>query len=159
MDAKIRELVDAFVGDLTVLIREAALESVQEALAGGAVAPRRGRKKAAKKAAGKAKRIRRTAADVEELGNAILAYVGKHPAQRLGDIAKALGVETKDARRPAFALLDEGKLKTTGQKGGTRYFAKGTVPKAAAAKKATKNTAKKKTTKKKAVKSKAKKAK
>ncbi len=164
MESKIKALVDNFVTDLTELIREAALESVRQALAGAPIAKPRGRKKTAKKAAPKTgKRVRRTAADVEKLGNAILAHVKLNPAQRLGDIAKGLGVETKDARRPAFALLDEGKLKTTGQKGGTRYFVAGAAPKKKpavkkAAKKTTKKAAKKKTAKKAAKKKTAKKA-
>ena len=66
-------------------------------------------------------------------------------------------METKDVRGPAFALVDDGKLKTTGQRGGTRYFAKGAGPRKAA-KKATKRKAtKRKAAKKKAGKSKAKK--
>jgi len=153
IESEIKDLVDAFVGDLTEKIRAAALEVVQEALAGGSTAaPRRGRKKAAAKTAAPrpktGKRIRRTAADVEKIGKTILAYVKSNPGQRLCYIAKALGMETKDARRPAFALLDEGKLKTTGQKGGTRYFAGGAAPKKAAVKKTTTRKAAKKTAKK-----------
>lgn len=158
IESEIRALVDTFVGDLTEMIRVAALESVQQALAGGSVAaPVKGRRKATpKKAAGTGKRVRRTAADVEKVGAALLDHIAKNPGQRLGEIATALGIETKDARRPAFALIDEGKLKTTGQRGGTRYFAMGSAPrKAATKKKAAPKKAKKTATKKKAKKAKA----
>ena len=137
IDSEIRARVESFVDDLTDLIRAAAIEAVQVAIAGEQAAPRRraakrsGRKAAPRKAK-RGKRIRRTAAQVEQLGARVIAHVKKSPGQRLGEIAKALGVATKDARRPAFALLEAGQLKTTGQRGGTRYFPKGA--KAAAAK-------------------------
>ena len=68
-------------------------------------------------------------------------------------------METKDARRPAFALVDAGTLRTTGQRGGTRYFPKGRAAAKKAGKKAAKKKAKRKATKKKAAKRKTKKGK
>jgi len=158
IESEIRILVDTFVGDLTEMIRTAALQSVQEALAGEHVARAPKSRKAATtpKKAAKGKRVRRSAAQVEQLGNTIQAHIRKNPGQRLGEIASALGVETKDARRPAFALIEEGKLTTTGQRGGTRYFVKDTAPKKAAPKKktASKKAGKKKAPAKKAAKKK-----
>ena len=58
------------------------------------------------------------------MSQAVLSHVIANPGQRLGEIALALGEATKDVRRPAFALVEAGELKTTGQRGGTRYFAK-----------------------------------
>ena len=57
---------------------------------------------------GTKKRIRRTADDLERLSKQVHIYVKKNPGQRLGEIAKALHVETKDARRPTFDLVDAG---------------------------------------------------
>jgi len=152
--SEIKTLVDTFVGNLTEMIRTSALQSVQEALAGEQVAraPRSRKAPTTPKKAAKGKRVRRSAAQVEQLGNTIQAHIRKNPGQRLGEIASALGVETKDARRPAFALIEEGKLTTTGQRGGTRYFVKETAPKKAAPKK---KTAAKKAAKEKAAKGKA----
>jgi len=153
MDAEIRDRVEAFVDDLTQLIRAAAVEAVQMALTGEqAPAGRQARggrstkrKAAAPRKATAGKRIRRTAEQVEKLGARILAHVKQNPGQRLGDIAKALQVATKDARRPAFAHVDAGTLRTEGQRGGTRYFAGGrAAAKPAAKKKATKRKATKK---------------
>ncbi|HED66680.1 MAG TPA: hypothetical protein ENJ09_14130 [Planctomycetes bacterium] len=162
IETEIQARVEAFVGDLTEMIRAAALEAVREALLGEApAAPRRkpgrpaGKKKAkvtkakssaAPKRARKGKRVRRTAAQVEALKDKILAHVKAHPGQRLGEIAKALGLVTKDARRPAFLLVEDKMLKTTGTRGGTRYFAGGA--KAAPAKKTTKRKSKKRKSKK-----------
>ena len=154
-DRAIRERVDAFVDDLSELIRISALEAVQEALAGAATPSGRSQPaRAARKTARRAtpgKRIRRSSAEVEALQGKILAHVQSHPGQRLGEIAKALNLATKDARRPAFQLVESKALKTTGQRGGTRYFARGASTSAAsssAPRKATKKAKKKRSTKK-----------
>ena len=75
---------------------------------------------------------------VEALGNAVLSHVTANPGPRMGEIAKALNVTAKDVRLPTLQLVDAGKLRTTGQRGGTRYF-----PKARATKKGPKKGAKK----------------
>ena len=143
-DSQIRELTDEFVSQLSVIIREAALEAVRSAIEGAGVsaAPTRRKKKASrKKAAGKAtgrrkKRTRRTAADYSALGEKILAYVKSNPGCGAGDIANALGSTTGDIRPVTAGLISGKKLRTTGQKRGTKYFAGGGGAKKAARKKA-----------------------
>jgi len=71
---------------------------------------------------GTAKRVRRSTEDLERLRGEVLVAVQRDPGKRLGEIAKALGIETKDARRPAFDLVGGGELRTEGERGGTRYF-------------------------------------
>ncbi len=137
MESAIKDRVEEFVVDLTKLIREEALEAVQSALEGETPGVRktRGRKRKARKTRGRpatkksGKRVRRTAEQVEALSKSILTHIKKNPGQRLGEIAGSLGVESQDARRPAFALVDGRKLVTTGQRGGTRYYLKGAKPK------------------------------
>jgi len=158
VDSEIRVRVETFVDDLTELIRTSAVEAVRGALTGGATAPaRRGRPKASAKKpkVRKGKRIRRTTEQVEQLAASIQAHVTANSGQRLGDIAKALKVATKDARRPAFALVGAGKLKTTGQRGGTRYFAKGASTASAPKKTRKRKVAKRKVAKRKTRKGKA----
>jgi predicted transcriptional regulator len=72
-----------------------------------------------------------------------LKVITLKPARRLGEIAKELRVATKDVRRPVQTLLDEKKVKTTGQRGGTRYFPGGGAKKNAAKKPTGKRKAKK----------------
>ena len=161
IESDIQARVDAFVEELTEMIRTAAMESIRETLLGELSAtpkrkpgrPRKAKKKAKKvvrrakaaKPAKRGKRIRRSSELVSQIGEKIFAHVKAHPGLRLGEIARAIGVETKDARRPAFVLVEAKKLKTTGQRGGTRYFATGAKT-AGAAKKASKKKAKKRKT-------------
>ena len=73
-----------------------------------------------KKAAGK--RVRRSAEEIERLSEQVKTYVMENPGRRLGQVGKALGLEAKDVRRPAFDLVEAGVLRTEGERGGTRYF-------------------------------------
>jgi len=61
---------------------------------------------------GAGKRVRRTAEELERLRERVLGYVQANPGVKLGQIAAGLGVETKDARRSAFDLLEVGELRS-----------------------------------------------
>ena len=84
--AQIQSVIDQFVSDITELITESAIETVQNALAGAVSAPsprkasKPGRKKATsatsparKKKSGK--RVRRTKADLDATANDILNFI------------------------------------------------------------------------------------
>ena len=128
LDREIRACVDAFVEDLTTLVKQAAMESVQEAL-GGTVAPRRrgpGRpRKTAKKRGTRKKRIRRTSGDVDAIAAKVLSHVKANPGSGVTEIAASLRTTSKDLRLPILKLLEEKKLRTTGQRRGTKYHAGG----------------------------------
>ena len=69
IDAQLRQRVDAFVNEMSDLIRQAALEAVSEAL--GGAQPRRAVSRATSRSTTSAtagKRIRRSAEDLEKLG-------------------------------------------------------------------------------------------
>lgn len=137
IEQQISESVDKFVEELSQLVRQAALESVSEALGGSAPAqPRRGtsarkttaarRGKAGKKAGRKKAaggRERRSTAAVADVAEALLAHVKANPGQSISDIAAALGATSKELRLPVLKLIEDGKLRTTGQRRGTKYFA------------------------------------
>ncbi len=54
----------------------------------------------------------------------ILGYVRKHPGQRGDRIAAALGTRA-DAMRPLMhKLIESGKVRTEGQRRGTKYHAR-----------------------------------
>jgi hypothetical protein len=164
VDDQIRTRIDAFVEEISGLVRKAAVEAVQEALQGSgsapsSAAPRRGRKpgpkpgrkpgprKATRKPAS-GKRIRRSAADLERMGAALLDQVRKNPGSRMEEISAALGEDTKDLRRPVQMLVDAGQLRTQGQKRATQYYAGAGKPRATGKKRAAKKTRKKATRKK-----------
>ncbi len=145
LDVRLQSRISAFVVEINALVREAAVEAVQEALTKGSGRARRSpTKKARKKATKKrGKRVRRTGAQVDALAARALTAIRRKSGRRLGEIAKELRVATKDVRRPVQTLLDEKKVKTTGQRGGARYSPGG----GAAKKSAKKRTAKRKTRK------------
>ena len=131
LDSVIRSRIEAFLAELTALVRQAALESVREALGGGAPALRHGpgrpRKAGAERGArsapgGRGKRVKRTAADMEGLTQRILEHVRKHPGQGASQIGTALRLSTKELQLPVRKLLASRKLKTTGRKRSTKYF-------------------------------------
>jgi len=148
LDSEIRALIDQFTGKFRELLGLAALGSVQMALEAGVgtpVAPASrgpgrprgsgkaktatpakrgpGRPAAAKSAPGR--RIRRSSADVEEVAEQVLGYVRAHPGSRLEEIGRGLGTDTAGLKLPVKELMGSGRLRTEGQKRGTKYFAGG----------------------------------
>ena len=132
LNRSIRSCIDSFVEKLTTLVKHAALEAVSDAL--GSAAPARrapGRRRTKKKAARRttrkkaAKRVRRSSGDVDATAAAVLAHVRANPGQSITEIAAALGLSSKDLRLPVLKLLEQRKIKTTGQRRGTRYHAGG----------------------------------
>lgn len=146
-ESQIRNRIDAFVNEISELIRLAALDVVQGALGGGTPVPVRrrgpGRPRGVRRAQAPrrgGKRVRRSSANVQELAAAVQSAVRKGPGRRLGEIAAELGTSSKEIRRPAQNLVEERKLRTEGQRGGTRYFPAGARGAKAGAKAARKTT-------------------
>jgi hypothetical protein len=126
----IRSLIESFTSDLSTVMRRAALEEVQArlTLVIGDVAPKRrgpGRPRATAAAAvpQKKKRGKRTAADLAGVGDALLAHVKANPGARGEQIAAALGTDVETMRLPMQKLIAEKKVRTEGERRGTRYFA------------------------------------
>lgn len=130
IDSELRSRIDAFVEELTSLVKQAALESVSAALGSGAVAAKRGpgRPKgstAAPKAAPAARRGRpgkRTPEEVAKMGETVAEYVKANPGQGVEGIGKALGLATKELQLPILRLLETKAITSKGQRRGTKYF-------------------------------------
>jgi len=130
----IRAALDAFVTDLSNLIQEAALESVEQALADASTIPgRAGRGARGARAAvpaftslsqNRKKGAKRTPEELEQLIKKLHGYIAKNPGQRIEQIAQGLDISTKELNLPAKKLISEKKLSTKGQKRATTYFAK-----------------------------------
>jgi hypothetical protein len=130
----IRAALDAFVNDLSSLIQEAALESVEQALAEASTIPGRGGRggRAARTAApsfvslsqNRKKGAKRTPEELEQLIKKLHGYIAKNPGQRIEQIAQGLDISTKELNLPAKKLISDKKLSTKGQKRATTYFAK-----------------------------------
>ncbi|MCC7172803.1 MAG: hypothetical protein IT459_20310 [Planctomycetes bacterium] len=139
----IRSKIDAFLTEIESLTRQAALDAVRAALSGNASTPaprangrRVARRAATKPAAPKGKRAKRTTEDVAEFGAKILAFVKSNPGCSSEQIQAGLGLSKKDIQLPIIRLREEKRLKTTGQKRGTKYYAGGAAPKATPVKRA-----------------------
>jgi len=126
----IRAALDAFVNDLSNLIQEAALESVEQALAEASTIPGRGGRGARAVtpslsfSQSRKKGAKRTPEELEQLIKKLHAYIAKNPGQRIEQIAQGLDISTKELNLPAKKLISEKKLSTKGQKRATTYFAK-----------------------------------
>jgi hypothetical protein len=130
IENEIQARTEAFAAELSVLIRKAALEAVESALAGSSTtAPaRRGKKvaskKTTKKKATRKKRGRRSAEDIEALAGQVHQFVMANKGSRLEEISAGIGVASKELKRPVTDLLAAKALRKEGQKRGTKYFAK-----------------------------------
>jgi len=121
----IRTLVEDFVGTLSELIRQAALESVTQAL-GGDAAPRRrgGRGEAAGKPARRAKGQKRTPEELANLVELVTATIGAHPGSRVERLAEILEMNSKELQLPIRKLLEDKVIGKKGQKRATTYTLK-----------------------------------
>ena len=127
IEAEVRACVDRFVGELTTLVQQSTIASIQDAIGGSLSAPARAPRTArpATRKAGPKKRIRRSSESVEALGGKVASYVSANPGSSISEICSSLGATTKDVRLPLQKLMAEGAVKTTGQKRGTRYHPAG----------------------------------
>jgi hypothetical protein len=137
LDTEIQSRISSFLDELSQLVKRQALEAVHEALGGAAAPARRGpgrprkvtvrpgrRPRAMAKRAVKGNRVRRSPEDLANLQSSILAAVKAKPGQRLEEVGRAMKTDTGVLKRPVAMLVAGKKLKTKGQKRGTRYFSK-----------------------------------
>ena len=133
--------IQAFVTEISGLVRVAALEAVRDALGGSATPAKRGpgrpkgyspKAASASKPAGltprpnrSGPRGKRTTEDVDATAAKFLSFVKSNDGKRLEEIGKALGIHTADLKLPAQKLLAAKSVKTTGAKRGTKYHAGG----------------------------------
>jgi hypothetical protein len=128
---RIRNRVEAFAEELSALIRDSAMETVRDALGGGAAPRRAGR--AGRAAASVApvrgggrreKGQKRDPLEIERLTGRLLDYVKGNAGQRIEQIAAGMGTVTKELNLPVKKLIAQKSLKTKGQKRATQYFAR-----------------------------------
>lgn len=126
----IESRVRAFAIELEVLVRQAAIEAVSQAL-GGTTPARRGTGRPPKATFDRAPaarprlsaaRGRRSADQMDNTVAALLRYIKQHPGQRMEEIAAALGSTSQRLHRPTSKLLSSNAVKRVGQKRASKYF-------------------------------------
>ena len=122
IDDRIRGMVEAFAGELAALIRESAFDTVRAALGDGGGRGRRGGASLGR--SGRSKGAKRPPGEIAKLVGRLRDYVKSHPGQRIEQIAKGMGVSTRELNLPAKKLLAQKVLKTRGEKRATKYFPK-----------------------------------
>jgi hypothetical protein len=147
VENELRSHVDAFVNELSDLIRRQALQAVGEVLkkgettdhaparrpgrppkaAAGLEAPAapRGRGRPPKTAAAAPKRRageKRTPQELVQITDQVFNYIKSNPGQGVEQIAKSLATSTKELTLPIRKLLVDKKVGSKGQKRATRYF-------------------------------------
>jgi DNA-binding NtrC family response regulator len=150
IDTQIKNRVDAFVGELSALVKKAALEAVANTLKGESAAPSVAKAPAAKKrapaapaapvkapakaakaapapaAAAKRKAGQKRSPDeIAKTTEKLLGYITKNSGQRIEEIAKGVGSSTKELTLPIKKLLNDKKINAKGEKRATRYFVAG----------------------------------
>jgi hypothetical protein len=127
IDEQIRGMLEAFASDLAGLIRESAMQTVRDAL-GGAPSGRGGAKRVARAVASAPagrrlpKGAKRPPDEIVKLTSKLLEYVKGHKGERIEQIAKGMGVSTRELNLPVKKLLANKSIKTRGQKRATQYF-------------------------------------
>ena len=141
IEQRINDLVSSFVNEITRLARQAAVDTLQAALAGtgGTVVSdirvagkRRGRPpgsgastSTASSGGGGGRRVKgakRPAGEISETKNTVYQYIRSNPGQRIEQINKTLGTKTADLSLPLKKLLSEGAVRTEGARRATQYF-------------------------------------
>jgi hypothetical protein len=127
IDDRIRGMLEAFAGDLANLIRESAMQSVREAL-GGEPPARGGRRGGGAAAAPASRRLakgaKRPPDEIVKLTAQLLDYVKANKGERIEQIAKGMGVSTRELNLPVKKLIAGKSIRTRGQKRATQYFPK-----------------------------------
>lgn len=134
---QIETRIRAIVAELNELVRQQALQAVNDALGSSGGLARRGpgRPRATNGAAAEApaaargprararkKGEKRTAAELAALERALADHVRGNPGQGIEAIGKALSLPTSELTRPMKKLVERGDIRTQGEKRATKYF-------------------------------------
>jgi hypothetical protein len=145
LDKDIRERIQLFVAELTSLIKQSAVKSVKDALGNGDTdepVRRRGRKGrrgmasrtddsmdaepsvSARGRVGRRKGAKRSPKQLENIVEKLLSHIKSNPGERIEEIAKKIGMRTRELTLPVKKLVSEKKITRKGEKRATTYFSR-----------------------------------
>ena len=124
VDQQVEDRIQAFVAELSELVRRQALQAVAEVLGGGGARSNGARTRPARTGRQKAPAfgVRRTPEQLATAEKKLTAYVAAHPGLRIEEINAAIGTTTRELRRPLTKLVRSGVLRRKGVKRAARYF-------------------------------------
>jgi len=130
LEDQIQERIQQFVTEISALVRQAAIESVQSALSGEPfpvttfrARPTNGRRRAkVLQPQAQARAGKRSPFQIAATEHKVTEFLRKNPGQGVEKIAAALNTSTKELVLPIRHLLGEKKIRTQGQRRATRYF-------------------------------------
>ena len=127
IEKTIQARVHAFTEELSVLIRQAALQQISAAFGTGPVSKRRSDVVTAprgQKASNPGARVRRSPEQLEAVSKAVAKFVSSKEGVRVEQIAAALQLPTKELSGPIKVLLESKQISKKGNRRATTYFAK-----------------------------------
>lgn len=124
LEIQIEELVRGHIAELRASAAAAVERAFARTVARGAKAGR------VSAPAARASGQRRPPQEMAALAERLYAVVCTHPGAAMSTLASELSTSPRELNRPALLLKRAGRVRTVGQRAGTRYFP--TVPKAAA---------------------------
>ena len=123
IDQQIRTRIESFVSELDALVRQAAVESVSQALGRNSTHSERATR-AAPIVRGRSRRKgeKRSSNELESLTSRLREYIAKNPGHGIEQIGKAIGSRTKELALPVKKLLADKAIRTRGPTRATKYF-------------------------------------
>lgn len=112
----LRASIDNFVADLTSLYRD----SIMTVVSGQSSSPRTRQAKVLPRTRGKG--VKRNPKVIAALTSRLAGFIAKNPGMRIEQIARELGVGTKDLVLSVKKLLAQKQITTRGQRRATTYF-------------------------------------
>jgi len=137
VEDSLRASIDDFVADLTSLFRD----SIMTVVSGQSASPRP--RHATRSAGRRGKRVKREPKVVAALTSRLAGFIAENHGMRIEQIARELGVGSKDLVPSVKELLAQNQITTRGQGRATTYF-----PARGAARRKTKTTPRRKARKK-----------
>ncbi len=126
LDKQINARVEAFVADITAMARQAAFDTLRDALGESRGARARGGNGAPAAGARRGRRGgKRPPGELAKVQKALADFVASQPGSRMEQIGKALGYKTSELVLPMRKLIGARQVKTKGHKRSRQYFPAG----------------------------------
>ncbi len=128
--SRINKLVEDFVSQVTALARQAATDTLANALGAAGVAAR-GRRSGGggavesapvARAGRRPKGAKRAQGEIERTKSRVHDFIRQNPGMRIEQINRQLGTTTRDLALPLKKLIADGAVRTEGEKRSTQYF-------------------------------------